>query len=268
MPPGKRRGVRVLRRALAVSVVLAALGSTALISPTGASAAYTVAPDRLTGVTGCRNLFPGEVGVKVQVLQRRLGLRDRFEIMDSATVAALKATKRRLGLPATSAVGARTWRALGITEDWCIDRYQATVELPAAATPLQRRAQVIRYAKRQLGQEYVWGGAGPRGYGFDCAGLVLQALYSAGIDPTPVTIDKHLRPDYRTTIGLYQAGRKVPVRKAVPGDLVFFSNGRYISHMAIYLGNGRTIEASSSADRVRYGTWARGGRLPYVVRVA
>lgn len=257
-----------MRRFVALLIVTAGFAATSLIAPGQASAAYQVGPAALTPVTGCRTLTPGEVGVKVQIVQRRLGLSDRFEVMDATTVAAVRAAQGRLGLPKTGVVNRRTWRALGIREDYCIDRHQAATEVARTATAAARRAQVIRYAKRQLGQEYVWGGAGPRGYGFDCAGLVLQGLYSAGIDPYPVTIDQHLRPDYRTTVYLYKHGRKVPVARAIPGDLVFYSNGSYISHMAVYLGRGKTIEASSTADRVRYADWYRNGRMPYVVRVA
>lgn len=43
------------------------------------------------------------------------------------------------------------------------------------------------------------GAVGPRGYGVNCSGRVLQALYSAGLDPQPITVDKHVLPDYWTS---------------------------------------------------------------------
>ena len=132
--------------------------------------------------------------------------------------------QRQAGLSVDGVVGPRTWRAMGFREDFCFDRYQARPVLPQAASMRERLEQVIAFARGFLGEEYVWGGAGPRGYGVDCSGLVLQALYSAGLDPQPITVDKHVLPDYRTSRELFDHPRLAHLlRSAIRrGDLVFW----------------------------------------------
>jgi cell wall-associated NlpC family hydrolase len=82
---------------------------------------------------------------------------------------------------------------------------------------------------------YVWGATGPRA--FDCSGLVIWAYGMAG---------RHGLP--RTTWGLVNVGRKVSIKHALPGDLVF-TNG--LGHMGIYVGHGRMLNAPHSGARVR-----------------
>jgi len=88
--------------------------------------------------------------------------------------------------------------------------------------------KAIAYALQQLGKPYVWGGVGPNG--FDCSGLMMQAYASAG-----VTIP-------RTSQMQSRIGQAVGnIATALPGDLVF----PYVdeSHVAMYLGNNKIIEA-------------------------
>jgi cell wall-associated NlpC family hydrolase len=253
-------------RRSAAAVVLALVGSllpAATAAPAGAAtptASYLRPTDHIVPARGCTVLTPGMNGVKVKLVQRRLKLpRSTWETMGPSTIAAVKAFQRSRGLRATGVVDATTWKALGLRESFCMDRYQAKPALPLTATAAQRREQLIRYALTYLGVEYVWGGAGPGWYGVDCSGLVLQALYSAGLDPQPISVDKHVLPSYRTSLELYRHPRlrHVPVRLAQRGDLLFWKKNStgLVNHIAIYLGKGRVLEASSGADKVRYATW-------------
>jgi len=92
---------------------------------------------------------------------------------------------------------------------------------------------VIDTAQQFLGVPYVWGGSSPSG--FDCSGFVQYVFARCGID-LPRTAD-------------VQATAGIPVSKAElqPGDLVFFA-GDYvnISHVGIYVGNGKMIHASTT----------------------
>ena len=99
--------------------------------------------------------------------------------------------------------------------------------------------QIVAKAKTCLGIPYVWGGQTRKG--FDCSGLVYYILkdlgYSAG----------------RSTSEQYKMGSSVSKSKLQPGDLVFFA-GTYksgISHVGIYIGDGKFIHAPSTGDVVK-----------------
>jgi hypothetical protein len=85
----------------------------------------------------------------------------------------------------------------------------------------------LRQAMSELGQPYVWGGAGPTT--FDCSGLVMQAYAHAGVRLAHFSGDQ------------WNEGRLIRPRDAIPGDLILF--GHPIFHVAIYLGAGWMLNA-------------------------
>jgi cell wall-associated NlpC family hydrolase len=105
---------------------------------------------------------------------------------------------------------------------------------PAAAHPAAANgtaAQVITFARDQLGKPYLWGGTGPGA--FDCSGLAMEAYASAGI-----TIDRTSQQQWAT----------LPhVTSLRPGDLIFYAgaDGTVSSpgHVVIYIGGGKVIQA-------------------------
>lgn len=99
--------------------------------------------------------------------------------------------------------------------------------------PLGVRA--ARLALRYLGVRYTWGGSSPR-TGFDCSGLVMYVYGRLGIR----------LPHY--TVSQYRYGRHVGYSRLAPGDLVFFSG---LSHVGMYVGRGRFIDAPHSGATVR-----------------
>ncbi|MFJ2816732.1 NlpC/P60 family protein [Streptomyces sp. NPDC087294] len=105
----------------------------------------------------------------------------------------------------------------------------------AAKPPGSRAAAAVAYAYAKLGSPYVWGATGP--YSFDCSGLVQAAYRAAGVSLP------------RTTYAQIGSGRRVPRSELRPGDLVFFYSG--ISHVGIYVGNGRMIHAPNPSAPVR-----------------
>ena len=106
----------------------------------------------------------------------------------------------------------------------------------AADGPGLSRAQVIAFltaAESRLGLPYVWGGDGPTQ--FDCSGLVQWSLAQAGVVMPRVAADQAL------------TGPAVPLSQLAPGDLLFYHTDPtapgYISHVAIYLGDGEMEQA-------------------------
>jgi cell wall-associated NlpC family hydrolase len=91
----------------------------------------------------------------------------------------------------------------------------------------------LRAAESRRGLPYVWGAAGPAA--FDCSGLVQWSFAQAGVSMPRVAADQA------------RAGPAVPVGQLQPGDLLFYhtdpTDPGYISHVAIYLGNGWMIQA-------------------------
>jgi cell wall-associated NlpC family hydrolase len=90
-----------------------------------------------------------------------------------------------------------------------------------------RAAVAVRAAYAQLGDPYVWAAAGPGS--FDCSGLTMFAWGAAGV-ALP-----------HSSSAQYAAVRHVSVDDLQPGDLVFYYSP--ISHVAIYVGGGKVIDA-------------------------
>lgn len=102
--------------------------------------------------------------------------------------------------------------------------------------PSKQAATAIKFALGERGKPYVWGAEGPDSY--DCSGLLLRAFEAAGITLPRVSRDQ------------YRAGAMLPVRKAQPGDLLFWaydeSDPGTIHHVAMYIGDGQIVEAQQS----------------------
>lgn len=84
----------------------------------------------------------------------------------------------------------------------------------------------------QLGVPYRYGGSGPRG--FDCSGLVQYSYRQAG------------KAVPRTTSALWDHAQPVDQRNIRAGDLLFFTIAGKMSHVGLYLGNGRFVHAPST----------------------
>jgi cell wall-associated NlpC family hydrolase len=100
------------------------------------------------------------------------------------------------------------------------------------------REEVLRVARRQLGVPYRWGGAS-RG-GFDCSGLTMYVYRHIGRSLPHGATDQARR------------GIRVSLSDLKVGDLVFWGGGGYYSHVALYAGRGRVIEAPSAGKVVSY----------------
>lgn len=103
-----------------------------------------------------------------------------------------------------------------------------------------RDSILVSFARTQIGTRYVRGGTTPE-HGFDCSGLVRYVLAGLRV-PLP-----------RTAAEQALIGRNVgqDTTQLRPGDLLTFGRPRKgVSHIGIYVGNGRFVHASSKAGRV------------------
>lgn len=98
------------------------------------------------------------------------------------------------------------------------------------------REQILTIARKQLGDPYRAGGAGPDS--FDCGGFTQFVFKRAlGMDIA------------RTSWGQYDQVQRVKTKEALPGDLVFFFEGG-AHHVGIYLGDGQMIDAPQPGERI------------------
>ena len=98
------------------------------------------------------------------------------------------------------------------------------------------REQILTIARKQLGDPYRAGGAGPDS--FDCGGFTQFVFKRAlGMDIA------------RTSWGQYDQVQRVKTKEALPGDLVFFFEGG-AHHVGIYLGDGQMIDAPEPGKRI------------------
>ncbi|WP_196073108.1 C40 family peptidase [Nakamurella alba] len=139
----------------------------------------------------------------------------------------------------------------------------------------QKINAVIAAARSQTGQglTYSWGAGGKNGpsygvccspsgyddrqrYGFDCSGLTQYAFWQgAGINIGTYTGEQVTK------------GRKVPWSERKRGDLIFWYSGSSTTHVAIYIGNGKIIEAAPPRNNTSVHVTSVYGSHSEVVRI-
>lgn len=115
---------------------------------------------------------------------------------------------------------------------------------------------VLKIAMTTIGTPYVWGGESYEEGGFDCSGLLVWSFAQVG-QSLP-----------RTAAEQFAATERIAAVDVRPGDLIFFANtyslgtelerqimrteGRIITHVGIYAGNGLMLHAPKEGDSIRY----------------
>jgi len=124
---------------------------------------------------------------------------------------------------------------------------------------------VIARGASQRGVPYSWGGGAINGpsagveqdagkIGYDCSGFTRYAFAGVGVQILKYSGDQ------------YNAGRHVSPSQAKRGDLIFYGPGG-TQHVALYLGNGQMLEASSAAGQVTVSPVRTAGMTPYLTRI-
>lgn len=111
-------------------------------------------------------------------------------------------------------------------------------QLAAHQARIATRATAVQQAMSKIGRPYRYGATGPNA--FDCSGLVVWSFKQAGVSLP------------RTSRAQSQVGTPVSRADLQPGDLVFFY--KPVSHVAIYIGNGKIVHASTSGSPVKVST--------------
>lgn len=105
----------------------------------------------------------------------------------------------------------------------------------AARVPSRQGADALDFAVRQIGRPYEWGAEGPEAY--DCSGLTQRAWARAG------------REIPRTSQEQWAELRRIPLSELRPGDLVVYFPKA--THVAMYLGEGKVVQAPRPGARVK-----------------
>ena len=135
--------------------------------------------------------------------------------------------------------------------------YELVALLDRTPPPGHGAAGAVAAALTRVGDPYVWGAAGPTT--FDCSGLVQWSFAEAGVTMPRVAADQA------------RTGPAVPVSQLQPGDLLFYhtdpTDPGYISHVAIYLGDGKMVQAPETGENVEVVPADTGSEFAGAVRV-
>lgn len=99
------------------------------------------------------------------------------------------------------------------------------------------REEIVEFAVQFEGNPYVYGGTSLTG-GADCSGFVMSVFKEFGYELPRVAADQ------------CSASTQKSIEDIEPADLVFYGNGG-ISHVALYIGDGQIIHASTSASGIK-----------------
>ncbi len=206
----------------------------ATVAATQKSAAATVA---LTKLAASKNKIVALIAQQQSVVshlqaQARAALlaqqaaeRAAAERAAEAAIAAQQAAARLAA--AQQAAAARSTRAV-------VQTGATTGSVPVVGSGTA--AAALRIAETRLGDEYVYGAAGPDT--FDCSGLVMWAFAQVGVSLPHSAAE--------------QMGYGTPVAESdlQPGDLVFYNEDGTIGHVGIYVGNGQMLDANHTGGWV------------------
>lgn len=113
----------------------------------------------------------------------------------------------------------------------------------SAGSVSSKRAQIANYAVQFVGNPYVWGGTSLTN-GADCSGFTMSVMAHFGVS---------LPHSSSAQAG---CGKSIKSSQMRPGDLVFYSgSGGGINHVALYIGNGQVVHASSKRTGIKISSW-------------
>lgn len=105
------------------------------------------------------------------------------------------------------------------------------------------RQELVDYALQFVGNPYRTGGSDPN-TGADCSGFVKYVMeHGAGISMN------------RSSRSQATQGQQISAEEMQPGDLIFYGNGSRINHVAMYIGDGQVVHASTHKTGIKTSAW-------------
>jgi cell wall-associated NlpC family hydrolase len=204
-----------------------------------AAQAANLAASEAAGIAGQRRQLIEKLAAAQQIsvelaTKRQHGLEKKAEKAQAhaAQVAATKAKNQADKAKNQADLTQDQLAALGEEGGW---------ELPGLPVPAGTSAgarAAIDFARKQLGEPYLWGAAGPDSW--DCSGLTMMAWRQGGIS----------LPHY--SAAQYQQTKHLTIGQLKAGDLVFWGTSpNTIHHVALYIGSGQIIQAPKTGDVVK-----------------
>lgn len=111
-------------------------------------------------------------------------------------------------------------------------------DMPVTADVSGKRKEIVDFALQFVGNPYVWGGTSLTN-GADCSGFVQSIYKKFGVLLPRVAADQA------------NAGTRISVEEALPGDLIFYAENGLVYHVVMYIGEGKVVHASSSASGIK-----------------
>ena len=119
-----------------------------------------------------------------------------------------------------------------------VEKNRETVDLSA-----RQRRQTVEFALQFVGGTYVFGGVDPNN-GVDCSGFT-RYVYQHGLG---ISLN-------RSSGSQASQGTAISASKMQPGDLLFYGSGKSINHVAMYIGDGKIVHASTEATGIKVSNW-------------
>ena len=200
---------------------------------------------------GDYELSEGYEGLKTAKVIQTLGLGNAVgmngALYTSEIADAVADFQAQHGLNATGTVDLTTWLAMGFSKDdwYTLGAYVSPLRIDNTSSRTACIEAMISRAYDYLGDNYIIGASGAPGLGIDCSGLIMQALYAAGIDMSPINPVRHASPGYEYESANIWASSKfkhVDYKERKRGDIIIYCNEKgTVIHSAIYLGDDNVI---------------------------
>ena len=190
----------------------------------------------LDAIAGHTNDLVTEIGVVSRDALAAKAAADEATAEAQAAVDSI--TEQQADLQAKIEAYQAQYAALTAPQQEEVSRAHAGEAVPAPSgviAPSQAAQVAVDTALAQVGDPYVWGAGGPDA--FDCSGLTQYAYSAAGVS---------LPHSSRSQAGMGQAVSRDQLQ---PGDLLFYYSPT--SHVAMYIGNGQMVHASTSSKPVQ-----------------